>query len=156
MKLHADKLKTKRSFVEGDWVFFILKPYRQKIVAMRSNLKLSPRFYGPFQVIKKIGVVAYKVDLLIDAKIHPVFHVSCLKKKLGSHMSPLLVPPPMDANGELRLEPEAMLNHKMRKVANQAMTEVLIHWRGTTKEDSTWELLYDLQWDYPHLVGKVF
>jgi hypothetical protein len=96
------------------------------------------------------------LDLPVEAKIHPVFHVSYLKKKLGSHVSPLLVLPPVDANGELRPEPEAVLNRKMRKVANRAVTEVLIHWWGTTKENSTWELLYDLQRDYPHLVGKVF
>jgi hypothetical protein len=54
MKLYADRLKTERSFVEGDLVFLRLQPYRQKIIAMRSNLKLSPRFFGPFQVVKKI------------------------------------------------------------------------------------------------------
>jgi hypothetical protein len=156
MKLYADKLKTERSFVEGDWVFLRLKLYCQKTIAMRSNLKLFPRFYGPFQVIKKIGLVAYKLNLPVDVKIHPVFHVSCLKKKLGSHVSPLSVLPPMDANGELMFEPKAVLNHRMCKVANRVVTEVLMHWRGMTKEDSTWELLYDLQWDYPHLVGKVF
>jgi hypothetical protein len=123
---------------------------------MRSNLKPSPRFFGPFQVITKIGAVAYKLALPNDAKIHPVFHVSCLKKKLGSHVSPFPVLPPVDANGELKPEPEAVINRRMRKVANRAMNELLIHWNNMTKEDSTWELLYDLRWDYPHLVGKVF
>jgi hypothetical protein len=123
---------------------------------MRSNLKLSPRFFGPFQVVKKIGVVAYKLALPDDAKIHPVFHVSCLKKKLGSHVTPLPVLPPVGENGELKPEPEAVWNRRMRKVANRALTEVLVHWKGTTKDDSTWELLYDLRRDYPHLVGKVF
>jgi hypothetical protein len=66
------------------WVFLRLQPYCQKSVAMRSNLKLSPRFFGPFQVVKKKGAVAYKLASPDDAKIHPVFHVSCLKKKLGS------------------------------------------------------------------------
>jgi hypothetical protein len=123
---------------------------------MRSNLKLSPRFFGPFQVVKKIGAVAYKLALPDDAKIHPVFHVSCLKKKLGSHVTPLPVLPPVGENGELKPEPEAVWNRRMRKVANRALTEVLVHWKGTTKDDSTWELLYDLRRDYPHLVGKVF
>ena len=84
MKIYANRLRIERSFVEGDWVFLRLQPYRQKTVAMRSNLKHSPRFYGPLQVIKKIGEVAYKLDLPVDAKIHLVFYVSCLKK-LGSH-----------------------------------------------------------------------
>jgi hypothetical protein len=156
MKIYVDRLRTKRSFVEEDWVFLILQPYRQKTIAMHSNLKLFPRFYGPFQVIKKIGEVAYKLDFPIDAKIHLVFHVSYLKKKLGSHVLHLPILPPVDVNGELRPKPEAVLNRKMCKVANQVMTKVLVHWRGTTKEDGTWELLYKLQRDYPHLAGKVF
>jgi hypothetical protein len=67
-----------------------------------------------------------------------------LKKKLGSHVSPLPVLPLVDANGELKPEPEVVLNRKMLKVANRVVIEVLIHWKGTTKGDSTWELLYDL------------
>jgi hypothetical protein len=47
-------------------------------------------------------------------------------------VSPLLVLPLVDANGELRPELEAVLNHRMRKVANWAVTEVLIHCQGTT------------------------
>ena len=42
-------------------------------------------------------------------------------------MLPLPILPPVDANGELRLEPKAVLNRKMHKVANQAVTKVLVH-----------------------------
>ncbi|XP_040988925.1 uncharacterized protein LOC121236540 [Juglans microcarpa x Juglans regia] len=47
MKFYADKNRSERSFEEGDWVFLRLQPYRQKSVAMRHNMKLAPRFYGP-------------------------------------------------------------------------------------------------------------
>jgi hypothetical protein len=42
-------------------------------------LKLSSRFFGPFQISQKIGSVTYKLDLSPAARIHPVLHVSCLK-----------------------------------------------------------------------------
>lgn len=49
-------------------------------------MKISPRFYGPFKVMERIGAIACRLDLLIGSTIHPVFHVSCLKKKLGDQI----------------------------------------------------------------------
>ena len=84
MKKMADMHRTKRNFKEGDWVFLRLQPYRQISVAGRSPHKLSPVFYGPYKVLQKIGQVAHKLDLPIESRIHLVFHVSQLKKKLGT------------------------------------------------------------------------
>lgn len=75
-------------------------------------MKLSPRFFGPFQILEKVGVVAYKLELPVGSLLHLVFHVSILKKKLGQHVSPLTILPPMDLHGKLLLEPECILQRR--------------------------------------------
>jgi hypothetical protein len=155
MKSQADKHRTEREFEVGDWVYLRLQPYRQKTVAMRRNLKLSPRFFGPFQILSRIGSVAYRLNLPPEARIHPVFHVSCLKKKLGQQITPIPTLPPVDGNGEIQPEPEAIIDRRMVRQGSRASSEVLIKWVGAPAEDNTWESLYKLRNLYPHLVGKV-
>ncbi|KAA8544085.1 hypothetical protein F0562_021738 [Nyssa sinensis] len=75
MKKFADIKRTQRSFNIGDLVYLRLQSYKQQSVAQRRNLKLSPRFYGPYRVREKIGTVAYRFELPLEAKIHPMFHV---------------------------------------------------------------------------------
>ena len=66
----------------GERVFLKLQPFKQKTMHKKLG-KLGPKFYGPFKVLKKIRAVAYKLELAEEANIHLVFHVSCLKAKIG-------------------------------------------------------------------------
>lgn len=79
-KHYADLHITEREFEIGDWVYLWLQPYKQSSVALRKNLKLSSKYFGPYQVIEKTGKVAYKLSLSQSSLVHPVFHVS-LKKE---------------------------------------------------------------------------
>ena len=79
MKLLADQHRSNKSFSVGDWVYIKLQPYRQSSLRVKGYTKFSPKFYGPFQIVQRIGEVAYKVALPEGCPIHPVFHISCLR-----------------------------------------------------------------------------
>lgn len=86
MKKIYDGKHVERSFVECDLVYLKLHTYRQNVVAKRNHHKLAPKWFGPFRVLNKIGEVAYKLELPKESRIHPFFHVSLLKKTLGSQV----------------------------------------------------------------------
>jgi hypothetical protein len=84
MKHQANKSRSARQIVVGDWVYLKIQPYVLTSLAPCSNQKLTFKFFGLFQVIAKISVVAYKLDLPASTTIHPVFHVSQLKAAVPS------------------------------------------------------------------------
>ena len=84
MKQFADKDRQYRHFQVEDLVLVKLQPYMQTTVAHRANTKLCKRFFGPFPMIAKMGLVAYTLQLPNTSRINPTFHVSQLKLFKGS------------------------------------------------------------------------
>ncbi|GMI89883.1 hypothetical protein HRI_002657600 [Hibiscus trionum] len=93
-------------------------------------------------------MAAYKLDLPVGSKIHPVFHVSQLKKHVGSDevqgQLPLIGP-----DGGISKEPAKIIDRRIGKKGNRTVTEVLVEWTNTFPEDATWEVLYQLQQQFP-------
>lgn len=74
------------SFEVDDWVYVKLRPYRQLSLFFQTHPKLVPRVIGPFQMLAKVGKVAYRSALPENSGIHHVFHVSLLRKVVGHNL----------------------------------------------------------------------
>ncbi|MCO5585915.1 hypothetical protein L7F22_039849 [Adiantum nelumboides] len=77
-KHYADKNRSERTFKLGDRVFLRVKPKRSNL-SLGKFKKLSPRYCGPYEIVKVISNQAYKLRLPPNLKVHDVFHVSLLK-----------------------------------------------------------------------------
>ncbi|GMI64925.1 hypothetical protein HRI_000161800 [Hibiscus trionum] len=148
MKQQADKQRTECELNLGDWVYLKLQPYRQHSVQRRICHKLAPKWFGPYQIDGRVGKVAYRLNLPAGSRVHPVFHVSQLKKHIGSDpvQSEL---PVIGVDGAIAKEPVKILERRMVKKGNRAVTEVLVEWTNSFPEDATWENLYKLQQQFP-------
>ena len=120
-------------------VYLMLQPYPQSTLRKSGVEKLKPHYYGPFRVVRRVGEVAYELDLPADSKVHNVFHISHLKKALGQHVIPSPVLPPLDDEGKLILVPKAILETRERHLRRRVIREYLVKWRYLAVEDVTWE-----------------
>ena len=90
-------------------------------------------------MIRRIGQVAYELELTQGSKIHNIFHVSCLKKALGQHVTVTDELPPTDDEGHLVLQSEAIIDNRERQRRNRTIREFLVRWKNLLDEDATWE-----------------
>ena len=93
--------------------------------------KLSPRYIGPYKIVRTIGKVAYELDLPSDLEaVHPVFHVSMLRKCIGD---PSRVFPVDDVQvtEELSYEekPVAILDRQVRRLCTKDVASVKVLWK---------------------------
>nr|GME21750.1 Retrotransposable element Tf2 [Ipomoea batatas] len=144
----AKAANTKRrelQFSEGDKVLLKLRPHRQSTIHHRINQKLAPRFYGPFTILQKYSAVSYKLALPDTAKVHPIFHVSQLRRVTGNHTAVTDLPKDM-AVTEPGFDPQDILKARQQNGVHQ----VLVKWEGRPEEEATWIDVSDFKGQFPH------
>ncbi|KAL4557540.1 hypothetical protein LXL04_035721 [Taraxacum kok-saghyz] len=149
MKSYADKHRRDVEFSEGDWVFLKLRPHRQQSVIRRINQKLSPRYYGPFLIIGRVGPVAYRLQLPESSKVHPVFHVSLLKRAIGNHTAEPSLPPGLEMDSSSTPHPLQRLATRTITRGDSQIEEWLIQWDNQTVSEATWEDAFTVQTSFP-------
>ncbi|WMV41326.1 hypothetical protein MTR67_034711 [Solanum verrucosum] len=115
--------------------------------------KLSPWYIGPYRIVKRIGNVAYELELPQElAAVHPVFHIFMLKKCIGN---PSLILPTESVRikddlsyGEI---PVQILDRQVRRLRTKEVASVKVLWRNQFVEEATWEAEGDMKKRYPYL-----
>ncbi|KAK6220785.1 reverse transcriptase domain protein [Colletotrichum tabaci] len=122
------------SFEEGDSAYLI----RRNIKTKRPSDKLDYKKLGPFEILKKVSPVNYKLKLPDTMKIHPVFHIALLEPApRGSHTEDCIIVEP----NEPEYEVERIIDHRNE----DGHDEYLIKWKGYGHEDNSWEPIKNLQ-----------
>ena len=124
MKIQANKHHTDVSFEAKDMVFMKLQPYRQASVAADYH-KLSKKYYGPYRITKKVGNVAYTLQLPEGSRIHNTFHVSSLKPAYGSVFPSLDLPLRVFHNNPI-LDPLCILDSSTILRHNTEVPQILV------------------------------
>ncbi|KAA0051745.1 hypothetical protein IC582_028278 [Cucumis melo] len=115
--------------------------------------KLSPRFVGPFEILERIGPVAYRLALPPSlSTVHDVFHVSMLRKYVPdpSHVVDY-EPLEIDENLSYTEQPVEVLAREVKTLRNKEIPLVKVLWHNHRVEEATWEREDDMRSRYPDL-----
>ncbi|WZY79054.1 hypothetical protein YC2023_025438 [Brassica napus] len=147
MKASYDKHHRSVEFGIGEWVLLKLHPYRQITIPKKAFTKLSPKFYGPFEVLARVGTVSYRLRLPDRAQIHDVFHISLLKPHKGDKPDTSHVLPPVLQGRVLPAKPVKFL----RARTHGEVRQVLVKWTDEETETATWEDAQKLTEAFPEI-----
>ncbi|CAL0324551.1 unnamed protein product [Lupinus luteus] len=151
-KSYYDKRRNPLSFEEGDHVFMRVVP-TTGIGRLLKARKLTPKFIGPYQILRKVGPVAYQIALPpLLSNLHNVFHVSQLRKYI-SDPSHIIEPDSIQLKDNLTFEtlPIRIGDRSVKILRGKEIALVKVIWSQSNGEDATWEVEDAMKESYPHL-----
>ncbi|WVZ97274.1 hypothetical protein U9M48_042823 [Paspalum notatum var. saurae] len=148
-KSYSDRRRRPLVFEKGDHVYLQVSPMKG-VHRFGVKGKLAPRYVGPFQIIERCGLVAYRLELPPHlAAVHDVFHVSQLKKCLR-------VPKEAVDTSQIQVEPDLtyeerpikIIDQKQRSTRRRTTNFYKVQWSNHSEEEATWEQEEYLQTRY--------
>ncbi|XP_060210634.1 uncharacterized protein LOC132637584 [Lycium barbarum] len=138
-------------FVVGDKVFLKVSPMKGVMRFGRMG-KLTPHFTGPYEIVRRIGKVAYELKLPSEiAMVHPVFHISMLRlyKTDPSH---ILTHEEIEVNEGLSYEELGQILERQVRISRMKdVASIKVLWKNHNTEKVTWEAEENMKKRYPHL-----
>ncbi|KAK5804072.1 hypothetical protein PVK06_031721 [Gossypium arboreum] len=156
-KSYADLKRRDIEYSVGDKVFLKVSPWK-KVLRFGRKGKLTPRFIGSYEIVERIGPVAYRLGLPSELqRIHDVFHVSMLRK-YRSDPSHIISTEDIEVRPDLSYEeePVQILAREVKELRNKKVPLVKVLWRNHNVEEATWEPEETMRGQYPHLFSGKF
>ncbi|XP_073133964.1 uncharacterized protein [Henckelia pumila] len=154
-KSYANHRRRDLEFSVRDHVFIRVAPMKG-VMRFGKKRKLAPRFIGPFEIVDRVGALAYRVALTPNLDgVHNVFHVSMLRKYI-SNQSHVLSLEPLQLSPHLTYEERTIriLDRQERRLRNKSIPMVKVRRQNHSDEEATWEAEADIRTRYSELFGK--
>ncbi|XP_075633635.1 uncharacterized protein LOC142606121 [Castanea sativa] len=149
-KSYADLRRKKLEFQVDDHVFLKISPTKG-VMRFGFRGKLSLRFLGPFEVLERMGKVAYRLALPPSLLgVYNVFHVSMLRKYIPDP-SHVVDYEPLKLRDDLTYEEQPVkIVDKEQEFKRRTIHYVKVQWRNQSVRDATWELEDEMKEKYSY------
>ncbi|KAA0036938.1 pol protein [Cucumis melo var. makuwa] len=151
-KSYADVRRKNLEFGVGDMVFLKVPPMKG-VLRFEKKGKLCPRFVGPFEILERIGPVAYRLALPPSfSAVHDVFHVSMLRRYVADPTHVVdFEPLQISENLSYEEQPVEILAREVKKLRSREISLIKVLWRNHGVEEATWEREEDMRAQYLEL-----
>ncbi|GKC95042.1 putative reverse transcriptase domain-containing protein [Tanacetum coccineum] len=154
-KSYVDKRRKPLEFQVGDEVMLKVSPWKG-VIRFGKRGKQNPRYIGPFKILTKVGMVAYRLELPEQlSRVHSTFHVSNLNKCLSDE--PLAIPlDEIHVDDKLNFieEPVEIMDCEVKRLKQSLILIVKVRWNSRRGPEYTWKREDQMQKKYPHLFAK--
>ncbi|GJX79260.1 putative reverse transcriptase domain-containing protein, partial [Tanacetum coccineum] len=151
-KSYVDNRRKPLEFEVGDHVLLKVTPWKG-VVRFGKKGKLAPRYVGPFEILERVGLVAYRLRLPEELNsVHDTFHVSNLKKCLAdANLHVTLDEIKVDKILRFVKEPVEIMDREIRKLKRRKIALVIVRCNLKRGHEFTWEHEDQMRIKYPHL-----